>query len=78
MMELRSFPPILFACASVHYLRQRLDAGVNVPTGNLGDDKVDCGRRAVVEVIKVRRDRAHPSNTKTDVNVKVDNQHLQN
>lgn len=45
------------------HLCQRLDTCVNVATGNLRDDKVDRGGCAVVQVIKVRRDRAHPWST---------------
>lgn len=42
------------------YLCQCLYAGVDVTTCHLRDDKVDGGGRAVVQVIKVWRDRAHP------------------
>lgn len=52
-------------CVNVWYLCQCLYAGVNVTTSHLGDDKVDGGGRAVVEVIKVWRDRTHPCNTNT-------------
>ena len=47
-------------CVCVPYLSQCLYAGVDVPTGHLGDDKVYGGGRAVVELIVVGGDRAHP------------------
>lgn len=52
-------------CVNVWYLCQCLYAGVNVSTCHLRDDKVDGGGGAVVEVIKVWRDRTHPCNTNT-------------
>lgn len=50
---------------SMLYLGQSLDAGVDVATGHLGDDKVDGGSGAVVKIIKVGRDRADPGETHT-------------
>lgn len=52
------------------YLCQRLDAGVDVTTRNLRDDKVDGGSRTVVQFIKVWRDRTHPLNTKLQRSIK--------
>lgn len=52
------------------YLCQRLDAGVDVTTRNLRDDKVDGGSCAVVQFIKVWRDRTHPLNTKLQRSIK--------
>lgn len=54
----------LVVCVFELYLCQCLNTGINVTTGNLRDDKVDSGGCAVVEVIKVWRDRAHPWNIK--------------
>lgn len=58
-------------CVCVLYLCQCLYAGVNVTTSHLRDDKVDGGGRAVVEVIKVWRDRTHPWNTKIQVTLNI-------
>ena len=52
-------------CVCVWYLCQGLYTGVNVPAGHLRDDEVDGGGRAVVEFIKVWRDRMNPTKNKS-------------
>lgn len=50
-------------CVCVCYLSQGLYAGIDVTAGHLGDDKVDGGRCAVVNVIKVWKGCTHPDRT---------------